>query len=102
MPGMAKAIIKATGLEWHDDILKFHTKKQAVNTVSTTQVRKGIYKDSLQSWRKYEEQLQPLVELIGERVNANRVTTLPGYTRPKPNDENIVSVFPSSDRIASK
>ena len=84
MPGMAKAIINATGLKWHDDVLSFHKKKHAVNTLSTTQVRKGIYKDSLQSWRKYEEQLQPLVELIGDRVNANRETTLPGYVRPAP------------------
>lgn len=88
MPGMAKAIIRATGLEWHDDILDFHKKKHAVNTLSTTQVRKGIYKHSLQSWRKYEEQLQPLVDLIGDRIHAERKTTLPGYTPPEPDDDN--------------
>ena len=82
MPGMAKAIIEATGLEWHEDVLEFHKKKHAVNTLSTTQVRKGIYKNSLKSWMKYEQQLQPLVDLIGDRVNANRETTLPTYTRP--------------------
>ena len=82
MPGMANAIIAATGLDWHEDVLKFHKKKHAVNTLSTTQVRKGIYKDSLQSWRKYEEQLHPLVELIGERVDPQRETTLPGYIKP--------------------
>ena len=86
MPGMAKAIIEATGLEWHEDVLEFHKKKHAVNTLSTTQVRKGIYKHSLQSWRKYEQQLQPLVDLIGDRVNANRATTLPGYTKPDGED----------------
>lgn len=69
MPGVAKRIIAATGLEWDDEILDFHKKKQAVNTLSTTQVRKGIYKDSLQSWRRYEEQLAPLVKLIGDRIN---------------------------------
>lgn len=84
---MAKAIISATGLEWHEDVLEFHKKKHAVNTLSTTQVRKGIYKDSLQSWRKYEEELQPLVDLIGERVNANRETTLPGYEKLQEKDE---------------
>ena len=89
MPGMARAIIKATGLEWHDDVLSFHKKKHAVNSLSTTQVRKGVYKDSLQSWRKYEDYLHPLVDLIGDRVNPNRETTLPGYTRPDPADEEI-------------
>lgn len=87
MPGMAKSIIEATGLEWHEDVLEFHKKKHAVNTLSTTQVRKGIYKHSLQSWRKYEEQLQPLVNLIGDRVNANRATTLLGYTKPVTTDD---------------
>ncbi|CAB9512435.1 Inherit from NOG: sulfotransferase [Seminavis robusta] len=87
MPGMAKSIIQATGLEWHDDVLSFHKKKHAVNTLSTTQVRKGIYKHSLQSWRKYEEQLQPLVDLIGDRVDPNRETTLPGYVKPEPVEE---------------
>lgn len=82
MPGMAKSIIEATGLDWHDDVLQFHKKKHAVNTLSTTQVRQGIYKHSLQSWRKYEEELQPLVELIGERVDPKRETSLPGYVKP--------------------
>lgn len=83
MPGMAKSIIDATGLEWHDDVLSFHIKKHAVNTLSTTQVRKGIYKHSLKSWMKYEEQLQPLVNLIGDRIDPKRETTLPGYSKPE-------------------
>lgn len=87
MPGMAKSIIEATGLEWHDDVLEFHKKKHAVNTLSTTQVRKGIYKHSLQAWRKYENELQPLVELIGDRVHPNRETSLPGYVKPVSEEE---------------
>lgn len=71
LPRVAKGVIDATGLEWHDEVLDFHKKKQAVNTLSTTQVRKGIYKDSLQSWRRYEEHLHPLVKLIGDRVRYN-------------------------------
>jgi len=53
MPGVARKIIEATGLEWDDSVLDFHKKKHAVNTLSTTQVRKGVYKDSIQSWRRY-------------------------------------------------
>jgi len=87
MPGMAKSIIEATRLDWHDDVLEFHKKKHAVNTLSTTQVRKGIYKHSLQSWRKYEEELQPLVDLIGDRVDPQRETTLPGYVKSPPVEE---------------
>lgn len=80
MPGMAKAIIEATGLPWDDGVLSFHEKKQAVNTLSTTQVRKGIYKDSLEAWKMYESQLQPLVDLVGVEAKWDLKTSLPTYT----------------------
>jgi tetratricopeptide (TPR) repeat protein len=79
--GTARAIVRATELPWHDDVLQFHKKKHAVNTLSSTQVRKGVYTNSLKAWMRYEAQLQPLVELIGERVEFNFKTTLPGYIR---------------------
>lgn len=82
MPNIARKIIEATGLEWDDNVLEFHKKKQAVNTLSTTQVRKGIYKDSLQAWRRYETHLAPLVELIGARTNYDLKTSLKGYVQP--------------------
>jgi hypothetical protein len=83
MPGMAKSIVEATGLPWDEDVLNFHKKKQAVNTLSTTQVRKGVYKHSLQAWKRYEEPLQPLVKLIGDRVDWDLKTTLPSYHPPR-------------------
>jgi len=55
MPGVARKIIDAASLEWDESVLDFHKKKHAVNTLSTTQVRKGVYKDSIQSWRRYVE-----------------------------------------------
>jgi len=79
-PGVSKAIIDAAGLDWHDEVLHFHKKKHAVNTLSTTQVRKGIYTDSLQAWRRYEGYLKPLVQEIGLRVHYNLSTSLPGYS----------------------
>mmetsp|Transcript_24809 Transcript_24809/g.71718 ORF Transcript_24809/g.71718 Transcript_24809/m.71718 type:complete len:530 (-) Transcript_24809:57-1646(-) len=89
-PGVTKAIIDATGLDWHDDILNFHKKKQAVNTLSSTQVRKGIYTDSLQAWRKYEVYLQPLLKLIGNRVHYDLKTTVPNY-KPKSGDIDMLN-----------
>ena len=87
MPGVAKKIIEATGLEWDDSILNFHKKKHAVNTLSTTQVRKGVYKDSLQAWRRYESHLGPLLKLVGERTDYDIKTSLPGYKRPSSTTE---------------
>jgi tetratricopeptide (TPR) repeat protein len=88
MPGVAKKVIEATGLEWDDCVLDFHKKKQAVNTLSTTQVRKGVYKDSLDAWRRYETKLTPLVKLIGKRTRCDLKTTLPGYVPPAKNNNN--------------
>lgn len=79
MPGMARAIVAATTLPWDDAVLEFHKKKHAVNTLSTTQVRKGVYKHSLESWKRYETPLQPLVKLIGERVNWDLKTSIESY-----------------------
>jgi len=79
MPSMAHAIISATGLSWEDDVLNFHKKKQAVNTLSSGQVRKGVYKDSLQSWKRYQHYLQPLVDMMGPYVQHEFETTLEGF-----------------------
>lgn len=80
--GMARAIIAATGLPWHDDVLQFHKKKHAVNTYSSTQVRKGIYKSSMKSWMRYEDELKPLVKKVGDRVKYDLKTSVPGYRKP--------------------
>jgi len=90
MPGVAKKIIEATGLDWDDSVLDFHKKKHAVNTLSTTQVRKGVYKDSLQAWTRYETHLDPLVDLIGDRTTYDIQTSLLGYERPSPSESDAV------------
>ena len=79
LPAVARALIDATGLPWEEDVLDFHKKKQAVNTLSTSQVRKGMYKDHFKGWKKYEKELQPLVELLGDKVEHVVRTTIPGY-----------------------
>jgi len=81
-PGIAKAIIAAAGLPWNPEVLNFHKKKHAVNTLSTTQVRKGIYTDAVKAWMRYEKQLEPLVTLLGDNVIYPLKTTLPGYDFP--------------------
>ena len=81
MPRVAQSIIAATDLSWEPDVLEFHKKKQAVNTLSTTQVRKAVYKDSIKSWKRYEDYLVPLVKSMGSLVRINFSTSLKGYTK---------------------
>ena len=79
LSNLAPKIIEAAGVPWDPTVLDFHKKKHAVNTLSTTQVRKGVYSHHIQGWKRYEEFLKPLSDLVGDRVKYDLKTTLPGY-----------------------
>jgi len=61
----ARRVIEFLDLPWDDRCLEFHKTKKVVKTASAQQVRKPIYKDSLQTWKKYDKHLAPLVEGLG-------------------------------------
>jgi len=61
----ARHIIDHCGLEWDNACLEFHKGKRRVRTASVQQVRQPLYSTSKEKWRKYEKQLQPLLETIG-------------------------------------
>ncbi|GJL85522.1 MAG: hypothetical protein DHS20C02_12970 [Micavibrio sp.] len=58
----AKRLIDHIGLEWNDACLEPHKQKRNVITASKAQVTKPVYNTSVEKWRRYEEQLQPLVQ----------------------------------------
>lgn len=62
----AKRVIKALGLDWSPACLEFHNARKDVRTASAMQVRQPIHKKSISRWKKYEKQLQPLVEALGD------------------------------------
>ncbi len=47
-------------LPWEESCLSFYKTKRRVATASSLQVRQPIYSDSVQLWKKYEKQLEPL------------------------------------------
>ncbi len=51
-------------LEWQAQCLKFHENKEASTTASTAQIRRPVYQSSIGNWRKYESQLQPMVDVL--------------------------------------
>lgn len=57
-------MIDHCGLEWEDQVLRYYETKRAVKTASSEQVRKPIYTRSLNFWRNYEEDLEPLIESL--------------------------------------
>jgi tetratricopeptide (TPR) repeat protein len=60
----SRRLVEQLGLEWDEACLDFYENKRAVKTASNLQVRKPIYKDSINRWRRYEKQLAPLVKML--------------------------------------
>ncbi len=59
-----RRLIDFCDLPWDDACLRFYETDRAVNTASSEQVRQPIYSKSLNSWRRFETQLQPLIEVL--------------------------------------
>ncbi len=57
-------LLEFCGMPFHPACLKFYEADNAARTVSQSQVRKPIYQDSIQAWRPYEQQLQPLLRIL--------------------------------------
>ena len=60
-----RRLLEYCGLPWEDACLAFHETERAVYTVSSTQVRQPIFKDSIGRWKHYETHLAPLLEALG-------------------------------------
>lgn len=65
-----KRLLDYCGLPWDEACLSFYKTERTVATPSATQVRRPIYKDSVQLWKNYEPQLEPLRKALS--ANAMR------------------------------
>ncbi len=61
-----KELLQFLDLPWDPGCLEFHKSETTVSTISQKQVRQPVYKTSVERWRHYESQLQPLVEALGD------------------------------------
>ena len=62
----ARKLIDACGLEWEDQCMEFYKNARTVKTLSVYQVRQPIYSSSVGAWKRYEDELQPLIEVLEE------------------------------------
>jgi hypothetical protein len=58
-------VLKFCNLEFDPACLEFYKVERPVKTASVLQVRKPLYKDSIQRWKKYESRLAPLLDALG-------------------------------------
>ena len=63
---VSRRIVDFVDLEWDPACLEFHANRRAVQTSSALQVRRPIYRDSIERWRVYQAELQPLIEALGD------------------------------------
>ena len=62
----SKKLIEFCGLDWQQACLQFHKNQQGVATASSAQVRQPMYRSSVNRWKDYQQQLQPLIQTLRE------------------------------------
>jgi tetratricopeptide (TPR) repeat protein len=63
--GEVRRLLDHCGLAFEPACLRFHENERPVRTVSSEQVRRPIYREGLDQWRRYEAQLTPLKTALG-------------------------------------
>ncbi|MEM7462808.1 MAG: sulfotransferase [Pseudomonadota bacterium] len=62
----SRQLIDFLGLEWDEACLNYFETKRSVETPSRWQVRQPIYNSSVGRWRRYEKELGPLKQALGD------------------------------------
>lgn len=57
-------ILKYCNLAWEESCMKFYNNKRSVRTASSVQVREPINRKSIQSWKKYENELASMYKIL--------------------------------------
>ncbi|MBD3646685.1 MAG: sulfotransferase [Pseudomonadales bacterium] len=60
-----RRVLDFCDLEFEEACLNYHETRRVVKTASFMQVRQPIYKTSLNRWRNYAQELQPVAEILG-------------------------------------
>jgi hypothetical protein len=62
----ARALLEYLELPWENACLEFHRQDTAVSTASAVQVREPAHTRSIGRWRRYADQLQPMLRALRE------------------------------------
>ena len=67
---VSRELVDFIGLDWDDNCLQFHKAKRTVATASYDQVRQPMYTQSMARWKHYEKHIGPLIEALGDALDA--------------------------------
>jgi tetratricopeptide (TPR) repeat protein len=65
LEGSVRRLLDHCGLPFEQACLDFHRNRRSVRTPSSEQVRRPIFRDSLEQWRNYAPWLEPLQRALG-------------------------------------
>ena len=57
-------LFEKLNLKWEEHLFDFHKNDRPVETASFLQVRSKIYKNSSEQWKKYQNYLKPMMEVL--------------------------------------
>ena len=67
----SRALVAHAGLEWDDASLRYYEHATSVRTLSHWQVRQPVYQSSVERWRRYGANLNPLIRALGDLAPAD-------------------------------
>jgi hypothetical protein len=65
LEGQARRMVEFCGLEWDERCLRFYESRRPVKTASSVQVRKPLFRTSVERWKHFEAGLAPLIAELG-------------------------------------
>lgn len=66
LEGEARKLLDYCGLAWESSVLDYQKTERNINTASSAQARKPLYKTSMKSWEPIADKLAPLIEMLRE------------------------------------
>ncbi len=82
--GQARRMLDYCGLAWDPRCVAFHENRRRIRTASVDQVRRPLYRSSVQRWRRYEARLRPLMEALAAQPAAPPAGAAPAAPRAGP------------------
>ena len=64
LENQVRRILEHCGLPFEENCVNFHATDRAVRTASSEQVRQPIYSGSVNTWKRFEAHLEPLIETL--------------------------------------
>ena len=65
-----RSLLSYCDLEFEEGCLRFFENQRPVRTASSEQVRQPIYREGIDQWKKFEEFLEPLRNILGHVLSS--------------------------------